>query len=228
MRKIIVALSSTPTEDGYVKVTEGYLDAIYSAGAIPMLLTPRADEEYIRSVCETVDGFLFCGGDDIDPKYYGEEKSSLIGNICSKRDEFECELFRAAYGTGKPILGICRGLQVMNVFLGGNLHQHIDGHKQNEAKDVCTHRVTLCEGQMLHVLLGEEKINVNSFHHQIVDRLAEPLVCDAVSDDGYIEAAHAPSHKFLLGVQWHPECYFSKYEISSKIFKAFIEACGER
>ena len=226
MKKIIIALSSTPIEDGYVKVTEAYLDAIYCAGAIPMLLSPRVDDEYLQNVCETVDGFLFCGGDDIDPKYYGEEKSPLIVNICSKRDEFECALFKAAYKTGKPILGICRGLQVINVFLGGSLHQHINGHRQKEARDVFTHSVKLCEGEMLQKMLVEEKIKVNSFHHQIIDRLAKTLACDAVSDEGYIEAAHCPTHKFLLGVQWHPECYFTKSENSSKIFKAFVEACA--
>lgn len=226
MKKIIIALSSTPIEDGYVKVTEAYLDAIYCAGAIPMLLSPRVDDEYLQNVCETVDGFLFCGGDDIDPKYYGEEKSLLIGNICSNRDEFEYALFNAAYKTGKPILGICRGLQVINVFLGGSLHQHINGHRQKEARDVFTHSVKLCEGEMLQKMLVEEKIKVNSFHHQIIDRLAKTLACDAVSDEGYIEAAHCPTHKFLLGVQWHPECYFTKSENSSKIFKAFVEACA--
>lgn len=227
MKKIIIALSSTLIEDGCVKVNEAYLDAIYGAGAIPMLLSPRVDDEYIQNVCETVDGFLFCGGDDIDPKYYGEEKSLLTRNICSERDEFECALFKAAYKTGKPILGICRGLQVINVFLGGSLHQHINGHRQKEARDVFTHSVKLCEGEMLQKMLVEERIKVNSFHHQIIDRLAKTLACDAVSNEGYIEAAHCPTHKFLLGVQWHPECYFTKSESSSKIFKAFIEACAE-
>ncbi|MBP3376001.1 MAG: gamma-glutamyl-gamma-aminobutyrate hydrolase family protein [Clostridia bacterium] len=228
MKKIIIALSSTLIEDGGVKVNEAYLDTIYGAGAIPMLLSPRIDDEYIQNVCETVDGFLFCGGDDIDPKYYGEEKSPLIGNICSKRDKFECALFNAAYKTGKPILGICRGLQVINVFLGGSLYQHIDNHRQKAARDVFTHSVKLCEGEMLQNILGEDGIEVNSFHHQVINCPAESLVCDAVSDEGYIEAAHAPNHRFLLGVQWHPECYFTKSETSSKIFKAFIEACKER
>ena len=226
MNRPIIALSSTPVEDGYVKVTEAYLDAVYAAGGIPMLLSPRIDEGYIESVCNTADGFLFCGGDDLDPKYYEEEKSELLGNVCSKRDEFEHKLFTAAYKTGKPLFGICRGLQVFNVFLGGSLHQHVDGHKQNAARSERTHSVAICKGGILEGILGENEITVNSFHHQVVKVMADGLVCDALSsNDGYIEAFHHSNHPFLLGVQWHPECYFELSETSSKIFKEFINAC---
>jgi putative glutamine amidotransferase len=174
------------------------------------------------------DGFLFCGGEDIDPKYYGEEKSRLLGNICSVRDEYEEKMFAAAYKTGKPILGICRGMQVINVFLGGSLHQHVDGHKQAESRDARTHTVELCESGVLRKILGESAIAVNSFHHQIVKRLAADLICNATStNDGYIEAFHHKEHPFLLGVQWHPECYFELSETSSKIFDEFIKACGK-
>jgi putative glutamine amidotransferase len=186
------------------------------------------NNEYIKEVCEHFDGFLFCGGEDLDPKYYGEEKSRLLGNICSVRDEYEEKMFSAAYKTGKPILGICRGMQIINVFLGGSLHQHIDGHKQAESRDARTHTVELCESGVLRKILGESAIAVNSFHHQIVKRLAADLICNATStNDGYIEAFHHKEHPFLLGVQWHPECYFELSETSSKIFNEFIKACGK-
>lgn len=228
MKNLIVALSSSLDDKGYVMVTEAYLNAVRGSGGIPSVLAPNLDDEYIREVCETSDGFLFCGGDDLDPKYYGE-KIDGSQNICSRRDEFEEKLFAAAYKTGKPILGICRGMQVINVFMGGSLYQHIDGHRQSEARDVRTHGVTLSRGGMLADIIGECEIRVNSFHHQLVKRLAEGLSVDGVSEvEGYIEAFHDPNHPFLLGVQWHPEGYFKHCETSSKIFKAFIEACGER
>lgn len=228
MDKVIIALSSSLNDTGYVLVTEDYLNSIRRAGGIPSLLAPRLDDDYIREICETSDGFLFCGGDDMDPKYYGEENSASQ-NICSRRDEFEAKLFAAAYKTGKPILGICRGLQVINVFLGGSLYQHIDGHRQDAARNVRTHAVLLNNDGLLRDIIGEDRIEVNSFHHQLIKRLADPLWLDATSErEGYIEAFHHPGHKFLLGVQWHPEAYFTESETSARIFEAFIEACGER
>ena len=228
MNKVIIALSSSLNDKGYVLVTESYLNAIRGAGGIPSVLAPSLDDEYIREICETSDGFLFCGGDDLDPKYYGEEINGSE-NICSKRDEFEQKLFDAVYKTGKPILGICRGMQVINAFMGGSLYQHIDGHRQSEPKDVRTHGVVLSEGGMLVDIIEEKEIKVNSFHHQLVKKLADGLVVDGVSaTEGYIEAFHDPNHPFLLGVQWHPEGYFRLCETSSRIFEAFIEACGER
>lgn len=226
MRKVIVALSATVSEEGFVKVSEAYLDAVRESGGIPSVLSPRLDDGYVNNICATSDGFLFCGGEDIDPKYYGEEKSTLVKNICSKRDRFEEKLFAAAYKTGKPILAICRGMQVINVFMGGSLHQHIDGHVQAEARCVPTHAVTLDADGLLKKILGQEIITVNSFHHQAIKKLAPALFCDAISAvDGYIEAFHHTSHHFLLGVQWHPENYCAKCETSTKIFEAFIEAC---
>lgn len=225
MEKIIIALSATVNDEGYVKVNEAYLNAIRNSGGIPSVISPCLDDEYIRNICETSDGFLFCGGEDIDPKYYGEEKSKDLENICSKRDEFEVRLFAAAYKTGKPILGICRGMQGINVFLGGSLHQHVDGHKQTESREEKTHTVDLTNEGILNRILGEETIAVNSFHHQIVKRLADGLIVDAISKEGYIEAFHHQTHHFLLGVQWHPECYYSSSETSSEIFKEFIRAC---
>ena len=227
MEKIIIALSSSLSPNDYVTVKVDYLDAVRAAGGIPSVLSPRLDDDYIREICETSDGFLFCGGDDLDPKYYGEEINGSE-NICSMRDEFEQKLLAAAMKTGKPILGICRGMQVINVFLGGSLYQHIEGHRQSEPRNVRTHGVRLSDG-FLKDIIGEELMQVNSFHHQLVKRLADPLVPDAESvNEGYIEAFHYPNHKFLVCVQWHPEAYFAESETSSRIFERFIEACRER
>ena len=223
MRRINIARASS-VNDGMVSVRDTYLNSIWSEGAIPTLLQPRADENYVSRVAEDFDGFVFCGGEDIDPKYYGEDNTASK-NICSIRDKFEKMLFDAVYKTGKPILGICRGMQVINVFLGGTLHQHIDGHVQQEHRSVRTHEVSLVGGSMLADIIGEEKIEVNSFHHQVVKVLADGLEADAVNSDGYIEACHATEHPFLLCVQWHPESYYDFCETSRKVFEAFVGAC---
>ena len=224
MKKVNIALSAS-ISDGTVSVRDSYLNSIWQAGGIPTLLPPLIDEEFVSRVADTFDGFVFCGGEDIDPKYYGEDNIASQ-NICSIRDEFEEMLFRAAYNTGKPILGICRGMQVINVFLGGSLHQHIDGHVQSEERHVRTHNVSLIKGSTLSEILGEESLDVNSFHHQAVKTLADGLAVDAMNKDGHIEAFHACNHPFLLCVQWHPEAYYDHCETSRRIFKSFVESCG--
>lgn len=226
MERMRIALSGSP-QNGFITVKPAYLDAIWEFGGIPTLLSPRTDDEYVNEVVNSFDGFLFCGGVDIDPSYYGEEINGSE-NICSLRDEFEKKLFDAAYKSGKPILGICRGMQVINVFLGGSLHQHIENHSQDEGRGILTHGVTVNEGGLLHKIEGRGHIEVNSFHHQVVNVLAPCLDIDGSSDgDVYIEAFHHKDHPFLLGVQWHPEDYFKESETSGKIFEEFIGACRE-
>ena len=225
MNEVIIALASN-VSDGMVSVRDTYLNSVWKSGGVPVLLQPRSDTEYVSQVASKFDGFVFCGGEDIDPKYYGEENVASK-NICSVRDEFEEALFKAVYKTGKPILGICRGMQVINVFLGGSLHQHIDGHVQDEHRSVRTHSVSIQSDSTLAKILGEENIDVNSFHHQVVKKLADTLTVDAVNGDGYIEACHAVGQRFLLCVQWHPESYYDHCDTSRKIFEAFIKACEE-
>ena len=223
MGKINIALSAGVKEESSV-VKHAYLNAIWDVGAIPTILQPRTDDFFMARVAEEFDGFVFCGGDDIDPKYYGENINGSK-NICSIRDGFESDLFKVVYSTGKPILGICRGLQVINVFCGGSLHQHIDGHVQRAERKVRTHGVKLRRGGLLERIEARGCIEVNSFHHQAVKNIADNLVVDAVSDDGYIEAVYDPNHIFLLGVQWHPECYYSECKTGLRVFEAFAKAC---
>lgn len=209
-----------------ISLNKEYLEAIWENGGMGVVLPYTADERQIREYAETFDGFLFCGGGDLDPKYYNEEIGPNTANISSKRDEFEFKMFHAIYLTGKPILGICRGEQIINVFLGGTLHQHIDGHAENRGLDrgERSHCVFLNKEGELFFLLKKEKILTNTYHHQCVNRLADVLVLDAVSEDGYVEAFHSKSHRFCLGVQWHPELYHENDE-SAALFKAFVNAC---
>ncbi len=217
-----IALSATVSEDGIVSVNKKYLSAVLCAGGVPSVLYPSVDTRYIEYAAMIYDGFVFCGGGDIDPKYYGEKASSKTKNICSLRDRFEYELFKKVLLKRKPILGICRGMQIMNVFLGGSLYQNIEGHMQTEPRDVRTHSVKVLKGGLLGEITGNGEMNVNSFHHQAIALLSARLCADAVSDDGYIEAFHFKDHPFLLGVQWHPEAYHMEDEAASLIFKAFV------
>lgn len=227
MSRLNIALSVT-IDNEVISVNRKYLDAIVASGGIPTVLSPFIDDKYMSDMVDFFDGFMFCGGGDIDPSYYGEEKSEQTKNICFIRDRFEEKLFRYVYSCGKPILGICRGMQIINIFLGGTLHQHIEGHMQKEDRHTQTHAVSVIKGSFLNKLTDKESLFVNSFHHQAVKELADCLTVDAVSEDGYIEAFHHEKHRFLLGLQWHPESYFAIDESADKVFKAFINSCKQK
>ncbi len=225
MKRPIIAMSSKIGEGGMISIRDTYLNAVWHAGGLPFVLSPSVREKYLAEVCRVSDGFIFCGGEDIDPKYYGEAVNNINPNISSLRDEFEYRLFIAAIKTNKPILGICRGMQIINVFLGGSLYQHIEGHMQGKPRDLATHSLEIKNKSLLFNIIQRGAIGVNSFHHQAIKRLSDRLVIDAISDDGYIEAFHCPDHRFLLGIQWHPEACFSFDAASEQIFKKFTDAC---
>lgn len=226
MRAKIAMLASLDNEQ-QVYINQDYLNAVLAAGGIGTVLPYTTNPDLIKEYCNMFDGFIFCGGVDIDPKYYGQDKAPETENVCSVRDEFEYAMFKQVYPTGKPILGICRGEQVINVFLGGTLRQHIEGHKQTKARSVREQHTRLVENGFLHKTIESIEISTNSFHHQVVDTLGKGLVCEAYSSDGYIEAIRSAEHNFCLGVQWHPENYHYTDETSLKIFRAFIKACEE-
>lgn len=226
MNRLHIALSGSITDLNAVSINQDYLSAIWRCTAVPTLLLPSGDGEYIFDICREFDGFVFCGGGDIDPSYYGEENHGKSRGICHLRDKFEKTLFNSVYATGKPILGICRGMQVINVFLGGRLHQHIENHAQSKERSICTHNVIIQERSLLGRITGKKEAYVNSFHHQAICSLAKDLSLDAISEkDGQIEAFHMEGHRFLLGVQWHPEATHGADESSRLIFREFIRAC---
>ena len=221
----LIAMSTSIDDKNLLSINKDYLTSVYQRGGLGVIISPTLEQRIITEYAEEFDGFIFCGGDDIDPKYYGEEKHAETKNICSFRDEFEYLLFQNIYMTGKPILAICRGAQVLSVFLGGNLFQHIEGHRQSAPRYVTGQKTYVEKGGFLYDIIGKEKIHTNSFHHQCVKSLGRGLVCDARSDDGYIEAWYSEKHPFCLGVQWHPENFYPLDSSSSKIFDAFISAC---
>lgn len=191
-----------------------YTDMVASAGGLPVLLPPLPD---VADVLGRLDGLVLSGGGDVDPGRYGAARAAATGAASPDRDDAELELCRHALASGLPLLGICRGLQVINVELGGTLHQHLpdlvghDGHSP-ESAGYGIHKVSVAPGSQLHAALGRTEAAVPTHHHQAVDRPGAGLVATAWTDDGVIEAAEfspdrvlAGRTPFMLAVQWHPE-----------------------
>ncbi len=212
-----------------------YYQAIEKAGGIPLILPLLEQEnaennEIISSLLGACDGILFTGGHDINPEIYHAENTNTR-SISLARDAIELTLFQKAYEMDMPILGICRGFQLINAALGGTLYQDLPielgtqvDHEQKAPYDRFFHSVKL--ENTLADLFSAAEIEVNSSHHQGVKELANSLVCCARSEDGLVEAFSAPDKNYLLAVQWHPE-YGANWDSSKKIFSSFIEAAKE-
>lgn len=212
----------------------GYLNCIQQAGAIPLTVPPSLDSEERKQVLTLCDGLLFTGGHDVNPQLYGERKHPATV-FCRQRDELERELFRDAYDRDLPMLGICRGIQLFNVLMGGTLYQDLPtqycsgiSHQMAKPYDRGWHCVTLSEGTPLAQTLGKQTLDVNSYHHQAVKQLADGLCEMARSEDGLAEAVYDPSRTFLWAVQWHPEFCFHNNIDAQKIVGAFVRACGKK
>lgn len=212
-----------------------YMEGILEAGGIPVMLPLSEDTGVLDALAERYDGFLFTGGQDIAPSVYGMEKSALCGEVCPHRDAMEGYLLNRVLEGNKPVLGICRGLQLMNAVLGGTLYQDIPSelpseliHRQKRPYDVPSHSVSLMPRTPLRQLLDTENMGVNSLHHQGIHRLSDRLQPMARAEDGLIEAAWMPEADFVWGVQWHPEFSFAGDQYSRKILRAFVEAAGGR
>lgn len=210
----------------------GYAQGLEDAGAIPVVLPLTTDPESLGRFAETFDGFLFPGGHDVEPSLYGQEPSEQCGVLCSERDNMEKAFFPLALATGKPLLGICRGIQLFNVMLGGDLYQDIPTqcpsdveHHETPPYDKVAHQVQVEEGTPLFEAVGVREMGVNSYHHQGIKTLGKGLKVAAKAPDGMVEAVYLPDHRFALGVQWHPEFSRLSDENSRKIFSAFVRAC---
>lgn len=220
MNRPLIGISASGAEDGEVRLSVLYLEALWAAGAVGVILPNRtATDGAVELYARKFQGFLFAGGGDIHPSYYGKDPDGRPLAVDGVRDRFEAALFRAVYPTGKPILGICRGMQVINVFLGGTLHRHVDGHQGG------THRISILPDTTLSKAVGRSDWTVNTFHHQSVDQVAEHLAICAVSDDQVVESVCHTDHPYLLGVQFHPE-KMAPTDVSAKaLFKSFVSAC---
>lgn len=223
-------------DDGIYKVNEAYVKAVVDAGGVPVCLPYAEESAGDRMIC-TIDGLLLTGGGDINPIFFGEEPLPKLGRVFTKRDEREIQWTKLAIQHHIPILAICRGLQVLNVALGGTIYQDIydqlEGkvllHSQTSPRFETSHFVQLQKQSRLSRIVQSDKISVNSFHHQAIKDVAADLRVVGVSSDGIVEAVEHQTAPFCLGVQWHPEqLAICGEEVSKKLFEAFVHACRKK
>ena len=218
----------------FVRADLDYVDGVAGAGGVPVVLPPAGDERAARAVIQSLDGLLLSGGSDLDPGYYGEEPMPELGITLPERDAFETVLVGQALRRGIPIFGICRGMQVLNVALGGTLYQDLPSqwegdvlkHRQDTPKWQPTHEVRVTDGSYLAEVMDREVVKVNSYHHQGIKDLAEGLLATGYSSDGMIEAVEAEdvSERWLLGVQWHAEAMRGAGPQQESLFEAHVSA----
>jgi len=207
-----------------------YLDGIKAAGGLPVVLPLEMSEEDANQVVEACNGFLFTGGQDVSPKLYGMKDVTGTITASPERDKMETLLLSKALQADKAVLGICRGLQFINVFLGGTLWQDLPTqhpseivHRQGKPYGVPSHQVKLSGD--IKALLGKDILEVNTLHHQAVKDLGKGLTAMAIAPDGIIEAAQMLGKRFVWAVQWHPEYLFGTDKDSLAIFSNFVEHC---
>lgn len=233
--KPIIGLTSSYVKDENVEqvfLPHSYFDSIRHFGGIPLLIPVHAtaeEQEYLISQC---DGLVLTGGNDIDPSLYGEAVLNESVEIAKERDRDEARLLDLAVARNLPIFGICRGIQMMNVYFGGNLYQDIPAqlqsdvaHRMEKPYHRAAHSCMIIPGSALHTLTGQDVIGVNSHHHQAVKDTAPGFVIMGRSEDGIVEAIADPSKTFCWGVQWHPERIWDIEPSSAQLFEAFIAAC---
>jgi putative glutamine amidotransferase len=208
-----------------------YVEAVRAAGGVPVLLANYEKEEEIAKLLEIIDGLLLSGGKDVDPFYFGEETLPQCGEITPLRDAFEIKLAGMAIKDNVPVLGICRGAQVLNIAAGGTIYQDINTqlagclkHYQQAPGWAAAHRINIEKGSLLEAALQCSEIRVNSYHHQAVRDAAPGFKICAKSSDGVVEAVEGPSGLFILGVQWHPEEMWEKEPLFLKLFQALTNS----
>jgi putative glutamine amidotransferase len=218
-----------------------YVRVLAAAGAIPWLVPLLAeDEATLHAIYDRLDGIFLTGGVDVDPAQYGEERLPLCGQTDPARDATEVMLVRWALADHKPVLGVCRGLQVINVAAGGDLYQDVTAqHPQalkhdyfplpgsGNTRDRLVHDVRVLPGSRLGTILGAEQAAVNSMHHQGVKHLAPRLTASAFAPDGLIEGAEGTNGQFLVGVQWHPEELADSHPEMRRLFTTFLTAASD-
>ena len=210
-------------------VTDTYIQAIKSAGGLPIILPLVKSKSIIKDYISLCDGFLFCGGEDITPLLFGEEPNYGIGRTDISLDLFQIRLMKSALESQKPILAICRGMQILNVACGGTIIQDLEqtnleiiNHMQNShsRRDI-SHKVFFKSKTRMQQLLGNFAYT-NSFHHQAIDRVGDGLIVSGSTGDNIIEAIEMPSHPMVIGVQWHPENMYDSSSNMKQLFLALI------
>ena len=219
-----------------LSLSEKYIQAVWQAGGAPVVLPAILVEGDLAVVLDRLDGLLLTGGGDIDPAIFGGQPHPIIYGIDHERDLFEIELVRLAARSGKPFLGICRGIQVINVALGGSLYTDIAAQMPNAERhdfypnfprDKIAHPIRIEKGSLLQRMTHTDELGVNSLHHQGLERIAPALHPTAHAPDGLVEAVELREHPFGLGVQWHPE-WLTESEGSRALFRGLVQAAEHK
>lgn len=234
--KPVIGISSNWGEGTSTSVSLTYVQSVIRAGGVPMVIPLTQDPELLAAMLERVDAVIMTGGEDIDPlKWYGEEPLPAMGSIVPDRDEFDILLIKMAVEKNMPVLGICRGHQLMNVAFGGTLIQDIPSqvkgskvkHSQRATSSYGTHTINIEKGSLLNKQIGLEKVAVNSFHHQAVKDLAPGFKATALAVDGVVEAIEKIGSNRVFGVQFHPEGFTSKgIDTFIGIFRHLVKEAG--
>ena len=218
-----------------IYVNRDYVSSVLRAGGTPILLPIIADIEAMCQQIEAVDAILISGGQDVQPHHYKEEPSHLLDAVCPERDDYEMAVVKHAFQLQKPIFGVCRGLQLINVVFGGSLYQDIANyfpttsfqHTQKSKKDDASHTVDIAQNSWLSCVFEKEALLTNSFHHQAIKDLAPGFRANAWAKDGVIEGIEKIDGSFVVGVQWHPEMMTEKHTDMHKLFCAFVEEASK-
>ena len=233
MKPIIGVTASMETDRAYYSTAKRNVKAIIDAGGIPVILPYIIEGEDVAEIVNRLDGLYATGGGDIDPILFGEEPHPKLGLIIPERDQSELILIQKMLEMKKPILGVCRGSQILNIAAGGDMYQDIYSqidkqllqHSQKTPFDYGSHFVYVKKDSLLHNLTGEDKLRVNSYHHQANRKVPKEFQISGTASDGVIEAIESKTHPFVLGLQWHPEGMTEvNDEASLKIYAGFIKA----
>jgi putative glutamine amidotransferase len=220
-----------------VRLNAAYVRAMEAAGLVPLVVPPLADTQTAACILDVVAGLVLTGGEDVDPSLYGEAAHPELGPVNCSRDETEIALLGRARELGLPTLAICRGIQVVNVGLGGTLVQDlpsqredVNAHELDDERRARVHSVSVDPASRLASIVGAQSLGVNSIHHQAVDRLGRAMRVNARADDGVIEGVESDDPSWwMVGVQWHPEELTGTAEPwDRRLFAAFADACRAR
>ena len=228
-----VAVTASIRQEGdtsRVRLTAAYVTALENAGLVPLIVPPLSSDRAAAAVLDSVSGLVLTGGEDVDPARYGEERHEKLHSVNAARDATESILVEEAKARGMPVLAICRGIQILNVALGGTLVQDIASqcettidHDEDGPRDSRSHAITVEPGSLIAKAIGTEHLTVNSFHHQSVKRVADGMRVTARSPDGIIEGLESTDEDWwVMAVQWHPEEMTDSPEPWDRgLFKAF-------
>ncbi|RWI34126.1 MAG: gamma-glutamyl-gamma-aminobutyrate hydrolase family protein [Mesorhizobium sp.] len=234
MRPLVGIVSNFEVEKKGYFCLENYIRAIEQSGALPIIL-PYVSEGDVDQLLDTLSGIVLSGGGDFPTEFYGADPHPSVQRMIPERDRFEFALARAAFERPVPVLGICRGMQILNVIAGGTIYPHtqdalpgVGDHRDGTPLEQVVHGISIEPNTYLSRLVESQNLSfrVNSSHHQAIARLAPGFIVSARADDGIVEAIEAPDRPFVIGVQWHPEAMFESEPACRSLIQNFAKACG--